>query len=143
MKKNEIRELEEIRKERKLSKEAEKAIISKIVSNFAICLSIVILMMAFAITGNYLEKDFTMKVYNTSAIAFLICSIVIFEVAYKKDSGSIALYGVETLVVSIFTLFAPYIFLKYDYHLICYGAIAIVTLYYIIKIISITSVEKK
>lgn len=143
MKKNEIKELEEIRKERKLSKDAEKTIKSKIVSNFAICLSIVILMMAFAITANYLEKNFTMHVYNASAVTFLVVSIIIFEVAYKRDSGSIALYGVEVLCISIFTLFAPYIFLKYNYQLICYGAISVVTLYYIIKIIITFSKDKK
>lgn len=50
--------------------------------------------------------ELDLKVYS---IALLLISIFVFENAYKKDSGTIAIYGIETLVLALETLLIPHI----------------------------------
>ena len=73
---------------------------------------------------------------------FLIFTIVIIEVAYKRDSGELAITAVELLVIATFTLFSPHIFIHTNYGLI-YGFIALASMYYSAKIIFVYFSEKK
>lgn len=41
-----------------------------------------------------------------------IISVGILEVAYRKDSGTIGLYGIEFLIYSILVLFVPYMYIS-------------------------------
>ena len=41
-------------------------------------------------------------------------TIVIFEIAYKKDSGELAIYGIESLILSICTLLTIFIRMNYN-----------------------------
>ena len=41
-----------------------------------------------------------------------IISVGIIEVAYRKDSGAIGLYGIEFLIYSIAVLFVPYMYIS-------------------------------
>ena len=83
--------------------------------------------------------------FNIFSILLLSVTIYLFEIAYKKDNGTLAIYGIETLVVSIATLFFPYIIFELDefskkYYMIVSAYIAV---YYIIKSIWIVSKAKK
>ena len=83
--------------------------------------------------------------FNIFSILLLSVSIYLFEIAYKKDNGNLAIYGLETLVVSIITLFFPYIIFELDefskkYYMIVSAYIAV---YYIIKSIWIVGKAKK
>ena len=142
MKKNVLNQIEKIKKERKISKEVDKKIKDRIIVNSAICIALVMLIATYMMAANMLPKEWTKMFYSVSSIVFLIFTIIVFEIGYKKDSGKLAISGVELLAISIFSLFAPYIFLKYNYTVI-YGAIIIVLIYYIIKIIRIYQLEKK
>jgi len=142
LKKDVITNIEEIKKERKLSREVEKNILNKIIANGAICISLNILIYTFALAVKVLPMAMIESIYNISSIVFLIFSIIVIEIAYKKDSGKWAIMGIEILFVAIFVLFAPYIFIKYQHNNI-YVPIIIVTVYYIFKIILIYGKEKK
>ena len=107
MKKNMLKDIENIKQERKLSKETEKIIKNELIAYWAIGISFIILIMIFQIATSALPKNIAIKIYNVCSIELLIFTIVVFEVAYKKDNGKLALCGVETLVISIYTLFAP------------------------------------
>lgn len=50
--------------------------------------------------------ELNLKVYS---ICLLIISIIVFENAYKKDSGTIAIYGIECLVLATITLLTTHI----------------------------------
>ena len=143
MEKNVLENIEKIKKEKKLTKEQEKQIKSRLISNFAICIAILILIMTYGVATNFVDKVTTLVIFNIASVIFLIFDIAIFEVAYKKDSGTIATCGIEVLFVSIFTLFCPYIFLKFNYLVLCYVVIGIVAFYYFIKMILIYKKEKK
>ena len=143
MRKKDLKNIEELKKNRSFSKEAEDNVKSLIIGNFAVCVSIIILILTFVMNATLVEQSLAILVYNVSAIVFLIFNIIVFEVAYRKDSGRIGLCGVELLIISIFTLFSPYIFLKFKYEIFCYSLIAISTLYYLCKIILTCKSEKK
>lgn len=142
MENNVLEDIDVIKKERKISKEAGKKIFNRAIINCSIGVAILLLVMAFYIVANYLSKDIVTLVYNISAITALIATLVIIEIAYKKDSGKWAITAVEMIVVSMYTLFAKLIFLRENYKYI-YGFIALTTIYYTFKIIRIYLLEKK
>ena len=82
-----------------------------------------------------------LKVFSIIAIAITIC---IFEYAYKKDSGSLAIIGIESLIASFIILSLHYVLqyeiYSYKYYLLFFASIFIV--YYILKTIIIYIKEK-
>lgn len=142
MKKNILKDIENIKEKRKLSKEAEKQIMSKVIANWAIGTSMVILVMIFVIAAKFLSQTSAILIYNIYSVVLLIFTLIIFEMAYKKDNGNLAISGIEILFVSIFTLFSPYIFFKFSYGAI-YGVMTVFAVYYIAKIINIYCSKKK
>ena len=142
MKKNMLKDIENIKQERKLSKETEKIIKNELIAYWAIGISFINLIMIFQIATSALPQNIAIKIYNVCSIELLIFTIVVFEVAYKKDNGKLALCGVETLVISIYTLFAPYVFYVFS-DIVKYIQIAVIDVYYIIKIIATYCLEKK
>lgn len=140
--KDELKDIERLKEKRNLSKEAKDKIIARVVANWAICISIAILIMTFVMASKLLAKSEAILIYNVYSIVFLMCAIVILEIAYKRDSGAWAICGIEILILAIFTLFAPYIFFKIDNKYI-YISLILITIYYIVKIIKTTYTEKK
>ncbi len=141
MKKNVLNQIEKIKKERKISDDIQKKIRDRAIVNGAIGISLVMLIATYLMSANLLPSEWTKILYNVSSIVFLTFTIIVFEIGYKKDSGKLAISGVELLVVAIFILFGPYIFLRFNYTII-YGAIITILIYYTIKIIRIYHLEK-
>lgn len=81
-----------------------------------------------------------LKVFSIIFIAVTIC---IFEYAYKKDSGQLAITGIEVLLLSFVILSLHYILqykiFDYQYYLLLFTAIFLV--YYIAKTIIIYIIE--
>ena len=78
------------------------------------------------------------------SLVLLGISIILFEIAYKKDSIKIAVNGIEIIIVAIITLFLPYILFelerKYQNYFVLSGVLIIV--YYIIKAIVLVNSAK-
>ena len=51
---------------------------------------------------------------NIFSFLFLAIAIILFEIAYRKEKGNIAIYGIEFLTIAIFNLFLPYIIFELD-----------------------------
>ena len=142
MKKIELENIEKIKEKRELSKEAKDKIIGRVVANSAIGIAICILIYTFKIASNLLVKEAATFVYNVYSIEILVFALILLEIAYKKDSGKWAASGMEMLVLAVFMLFSPYIYLKFN-NKIMYPIIATVAIYYIAKVIAIYFMEKK
>lgn len=142
LKKNVLKDIENIKQEKKLPERIRKIVTERIIANWAMCISIAVLIMTFAITAKFLSQKIAIFIYNVYSIEFMIFALIVLEIAYKKDSGKWAICGIELLGVSIFTLFSPYIFFKFSDKII-YGIIVVITIYYIAKIIKIYCSEKK
>lgn len=142
MKKNILNDIDKVKEERKLSKEMEKKIFTKAILNWGIGVSIIILIMLLNFTKIFLTKEATINVYNICAIFFLAFSIMSIEIGYKKDSEKWAATSIEMIVLSIFILFAPQIFITNNYTIMRIFII-LVTIYYSCKIIGIYCIDKK
>ncbi len=140
MKKNVMKNLDTIKEKRTISDEKKKMISNKLISNFVIGISFIVLVLIFYVVKSFVDKTTAEMIYHISSMAFIIVTIVTFEIAYKKKKGELGLNGVELLFISIYALFAPYVY--YKYNKIAMAFTGIVALYYSIKSIAIYNKEK-
>lgn len=145
MKKSTIEKIEkEIDEKTKLPYEIKDKIKKDVFTNIVIA-SIIILYFIFIVLGSFGSvKNVRAIDLNIFSILFLGIAIFLFEIAYKKDDGKLAMYGIESLVVAVFTLFLPYIIFELDgtnkkYYLM---ASIYIAAYYILKSIYIYTKTK-
>lgn len=99
-----------IEEKRKIPKDIKNKINTKRFQNAAIAIIAFIYLGALNLgminipTENYLMD---LKVFS---MLLLIGSIILFEVAYKKDKGEIFLHGIEAMVAAIFTEYLIYMY---------------------------------
>lgn len=76
---------------------------------------------------------------------FLFISIYIFEKAYKKDEGNLAIQGIEILVLSTYTLTSRHITNKFNFEFKTYSLVAsyIFAIYFILKCIVVYTKGRK
>ena len=105
--------------------------------------------MVYFIFLNLGQMNIKTDIYQTDlkvfSITSLLISIVLFEKAYKKDSGEIAIYGIETLILAIITLTLIYINLMFSsrYVFIVNSISCIFAIYYLIKSVIIYIKKRK
>ena len=108
-----------------------------------------ILIFAYFIFLNYGYGSLTQEVFTQDlkicTILITIAIIVVFETAYRKDSGEIAIHGIELLFLGMITLFMPYVYiyrgivLKFLYSF----SSMYIAIYYAIKALIIYEIELK
>ena len=146
MKKETIEKIEsEITKKTTMPDELKNKIRKEIFINIihGICIITYFVFIILGKIGN--TKETRIINFKISSLVLLFASITLFEIAYKKDSGKLAINGIEVLVVSMFTLFIPYIVFELNkkhqkYYIY---AISLIVLYFIIKSIVINKRAKK
>lgn len=142
MKKSAIEEIEkEIDEKTKLPNEVKDKIKKEVFTNIVVA-AVIVTYFIFIVLGSIGSvKNVRIIDLNIFSMIFLGIAIVLFEVAYRRDQGNIAIYGIESLVVAIFTLFLPYIIFELDethkkYYLL---ASIYIAAYYILKSIYIAT----
>ena len=75
-----------------------------VLANLAYSSMIMIYFMFFNILYETVSQEILLNYINVSSLVFLLIGIFIIEVAYKKDNGITAIYGIEFLVLATFTL---------------------------------------
>lgn len=142
MKKSAIEEIEkEIDEKTKLPNEVKDKIKKEVFINIVVA-AVIVTYFIFIVLGSIGSiKNVRVIDLNIFSMIFLGIAIVLFEIAYRRDQGNIAIYGIESLVVAIFTLFLPYIIFELDethkkYYLL---ASIYIAAYYILKSIYIAT----
>ncbi|MBO4816522.1 MAG: hypothetical protein J5507_06530 [Clostridia bacterium] len=145
MKKETIEKIEdEITKKTTMPDNLKSKVRKEIFTNILLAIGIVVYFI-FIILGSLdttkAVRSIDLKIFS---LILLFTSIILFEIAYKKDSGKLAINGIEVLIIAIITLFLPYIVFELDskhqkYYILSGSIIAI---YYIIKSIIITNRAK-
>lgn len=93
-----------------IPKDVKEKIYAKIFKEIGIAILIFLYFLLLNLGYVKLEKEvFNEDLHNFAGI-LIVSTVIVFEIAYKKDSGEIALHGVELLVLSVITLFMPYIY---------------------------------
>lgn len=111
MKKKELEKLDKLNEEKKLTKEVKEKIAKKVLNNFLIAVNILLFFIILMIIAGNLNKELTILIYKISSVILLTFTLVLFEMAYKKDKDVLWIHGIEMLILSIITLLTPYIFI--------------------------------
>lgn len=104
----------EYQKQKKIRKQESKNPImdkanTKIFINVLIAVIIMACFVGLYVGHNFLTDNVFERVLQLSTMVALAASIVLFEVAYKKDDGMLAINGIEILVLACHALSIPYI----------------------------------
>ena len=105
--------------------------------------------MIYFITINFLynkiETESITLTLKIMAILYMCLSIILFEYAYRKDSGKLAINAIEALVVAGHTLSVTYVISLKNIEFCNYILISsyIISIYYVMKDIIIYTKEKK
>ena len=145
MRKKEIKELEElekIQKQKALSEEEKQEIKKMAYNNLMNAISIMLFLIILIIIPLFVKKEITTIICKVSSIIILLLSIFLFEVAYKRDDGMLAISGIEILLLSIIVLFAPYGFVRLQSKFLQLSG-AYYAIYYTIKTIIIYVRKRK
>ena len=124
---------------KKVPKQVSQEILKKIFKN----LILAIVVMAYFITCNILYTRLNLDNMEliTKAIScvFLIASILLFEFAYKRDSGTLTITAIELLILSIHALFIHHVITIYqlDYQTYILTSSYLFAIYYVLKSIII------
>lgn len=136
---------EELKEKKKIPKEYKRKIRKQIILNVITALVMITFLSCINIMSLYIETQLYLNILRVVSIVIAVIAIVYFELGYKKDNGKLFLYGIETLVLAVITLFSIYLyymfFEQYD-KLLIYITI-IFAAYYLIKIIIMKSRMKK
>jgi len=136
LKDREIEKLgEKIKESKKLTKTDQQRVNRKVFLSLFMS-ALIMLFFIFVFMG---YKNISLPNYITDLKVFAILAIVvticIFEYAYKKDSDSMAIIGIESLIASFMVLSFYYVLeyniFNYEYYLVMFAAIFMV--YYIVK----------
>lgn len=140
-----VEKLEEERKSKKIPKEISQEILKKIFINLIIAIAI---MGYFAILNYSYDKINQDNLVNIieicSGVLLLIC-LILFEVSYKKDSGTLAITAIEFLVLTFHSLLIIHIITRYEYQFQFYILTSSYTIatYYVLKSIILYTKGRK
>lgn len=109
----------------------------------ALCIIIYFMILFFAYTRMNLDR--LAQDIQVFSGAFLVLGILALEKAYKKDSGEVAITGIELLALSMHSLSIMHMItlLKYDFKSYMLISSGIVVIYYALKVIIIYTKDKK
>jgi len=130
---------EEINKQKKLPKEISEKLNKKIFENLIMVISIVIYLIFIILGYMNINTNAFITDLQVFSIALIITTIIVFEKAYKKDSGKLTIHGIEILILLIITMILPKIYYQYENIFVdVVGIVAILyVLYFTIKCIMI------
>lgn len=147
--KEEVIQIEEIKKTIENKKAMPKAQREKIYSSLFRNIAVAGAIIVYFIFLNLGKLNIKAEVYVTDLKVFSMCilatAIAIIEKAYKKDSGELALYGIETIVLALSTVALIYVelMLSSKYVFIVTTMSYIFAIYYLIKSIVIYIKQRK
>lgn len=135
----------EITAKKVIPKEEQDKINVEVFKNIAIAIVMVVFLNFIILGFINIENSVFLVDLKVFAVSILAIAIGVFEYAYKKDSGKIAIYGIETLILA----FAMLAFIYLD--IMCHSNFVIITvlitytiaIYYTVKSIIIYQKMKK
>lgn len=146
MKKEMVEKIEdEIKQKTKLPNDIKEKTRKNIFINIVIAIIAISYLVFLILRSTGSAKNDCIIEFNILSMLLLGIAIGLFEFAYKKDNGSIAMYGIEALIIALTTLFLPYVIFEVNqenkkYYLLVSSYIGI---YYIIKCIYISLRAKR
>lgn len=135
----------EIEEKKKLPKEKIIEINTKIFQNIMLAITIMLFLLFINLGYRNIGKEAYITDLKVFSISLIIITIILFEKAYKKDSGQWAIHGIEVFVLSVLTLSFPFIVSTLpEQFMLIVGCISFLFgIYYVGKSIIINIKEKR
>lgn len=109
MKKSIAEEMEkEIKERKKLPAEVKDKMNTQVFRNLLFAIFIIIYFVFLNLGFYNIDKTIFIQDTAVFSMATLILAIILFEKAYRKGKGFLAIHGLEVLAVALLTLFMPY-----------------------------------
>ena len=123
----------------------EKKIINRIWINIIIAVVLMVYFIGVNMLYNTINQQAMILTLKTMSIIIMLVSIVIFETAYRKDSGVIAITGIETLVIALHTLSILHVVEaeSFDFNIYILASSYLFSIYFVLKSIIIYTNEKR
>ncbi len=99
-----IEELEKVKQEQTIPADIKKQMNDKVFKNIILAILIMIYLLFINMGFINIAQDVLVTDLKMFSITLAVLAIVLFERAYKKDSGELAINGIEVLVLAIATL---------------------------------------
>lgn len=106
--------VEELTKKRKMTKEVKDKLHKRIFQNCLLAIAIMLCFGAINLVYIYTSQEVWNIVQKVSPMIFICLTVGIFELAYRKDSGKMAIVGMEWLIFSVIILYIPKIYGNLD-----------------------------
>jgi hypothetical protein len=92
-----------------------------------------------------MSEDMLLNITQIASLIILFLSILTFEIAYHKDSGKIAINGIEILILAVHSLTMWHVTNKMNFQFNIYIVVStyIFAIYYILKSMIIYTNEKR
>ena len=87
----------------------KKNIVRDILTNTIYLILIIIYFITFNTQGSMLASEILIKYIDVSSLTFLLITLVLLEMGYRKEKAKIFINGIEFLALAIFTLFIKHI----------------------------------
>ena len=137
---------QEIMAKKRIPKDVSQKIVKKIFKNLILAIVVMLYFIVSNIVYTRLGLDKMEIIIKAFSGIFLLSSIIILEIAYKKDSGTFILTALELLVLSIHALFIHHVITIYQFDFRTYLLVSsyIFAIYYVLKsIIIYTKARRK
>lgn len=113
-KKKNIEKISKVIEEKKIiPKEIKEKISSKIFENIIYVALILLYLGALNIGMSNIPTENYITDLRVFSMLLLVLTIIMFELAYKKDKGELWIHGIELMVVAIFTTYLQYLYSIY------------------------------
>ena len=130
-----VEKLEEERKRKKIPKEISQEILKKIFINLIIAIAIMGYFAILNYSYDKINQDNLVNIIEICSGVLLLISLILLEVSYKKDSGTLAITAIEFLVLTFHSLLIIHIITRYEYQFQFYILTSSYTIaiYYVLK----------
>lgn len=128
-----------------IPKEEEDKIHKKMFENILIADILMAFLYLVSLGALNIETSVFIKDLQVFSISFIIFTIILFEISYKKDNGKLAINGLESFAFSVCILSSIYVYTMHmkDFDLYISLVAYTFSIYYIIKAIIISKKMKK
>lgn len=134
---------EKIAEQRQLPNELKEKLNNITFVNLLISIALMIYMIAVNLLFINESSEVFLSSTRASAISFAILDVILLEIAYRKDSMTLAVHSIELICVSLFVLAIPYLYFYVEptVRSIIMMAPVFFSIYYVGKSIAIHLIE--
>ena len=137
--------LENNLKKEKETKQIPQESLKDIFKNIIIAIGVIIYFAVLNFAYFKIEQDNILNVIEICSGILLIASLILMEIAYKKDNSKITITAIEFLILAFHSLSIKYVITRYDYQFQFYLLTSsyVISIYFILKAIIIYTKGRK